>query len=133
MVYTRLFYFGITVKIADLPSVISWVQSPTSTICRDRHWKKQMAVQTPGSAIVPKNGENLKILIEIFRLKYKVSNVILAFLDHLKPKTFFVGQPWWPTSSAPSFQNFWIRPWHHLFTSLSCTRFISVLKFRRLH
>ena len=29
--------------------------------------------------------------------KALVSNVILAFLDHLKPKIFFVGQPWWPT------------------------------------
>ena len=29
--------------------------------------------------------------------KALVSNVILAFLGHLKPKIFFVGQPWWPT------------------------------------
>ena len=29
---------------------------------------------------------------------------ILAFLDHLKPKIFFVGQPWWPTLSAPFFK-----------------------------
>ena len=29
--------------------------------------------------------------------KLIVSNVILAFLDHLKPKIFFVRQPWWPT------------------------------------
>ena len=47
--------------------------------------------------IIYKNGENLKILIEIFRQKLIVSNVILAFLDHLKPKIFFVGQPSWPT------------------------------------
>ena len=41
--------------------------------------------------IVYKNGENLKILIEIFCQKLVVSNVILAFLDHLKPKIFFIG------------------------------------------
>ena len=46
---------------------------------------------------VHKNGENLKMLIEIFCPKLIVSNVILAFLDHLKPKIFFVGQPWKPT------------------------------------
>ena len=43
--------------------------------------------------VVYKNGENLKILIEIFCQKLIVSNVILAFLNHLKPKIFFVGQP----------------------------------------
>ena len=42
--------------------------------------------------------------------KALVSNVILAFLGHLKPKIFFVGQPWWKTESAPPFQNLWIRP-----------------------
>ena len=42
--------------------------------------------------IVYKNGENLKMLIEIFCQKSIVSNVILAFLDHLKPKIFFVGR-----------------------------------------
>ena len=46
---------------------------------------------------VYKNGENLKILIEIFCQKPIVSNVILAFLDHLKPKIFFIGQSWWLT------------------------------------
>ena len=44
-----------------------------------------------------KNGENLKILIEIFCQKLIVFNVIPAFLDHLKPKMFFTSQPWWPT------------------------------------
>ena len=39
--------------------------------------------------IVYKNGENLKILIEIFCQKLIVSNVILAFLNHLKPKLKF--------------------------------------------
>ena len=46
--------------------------------------------------IVYKNGENLKMLIEIFCQKLIVSNVILAFLDQLKPRIFFFGQPWWP-------------------------------------
>ena len=59
--------------------------------------------------IVYKNGENLKILIEIFCQKLLVFSVILAFLNHLKPKSFFVGQPWWPTQSALPFQNLWIR------------------------
>ena len=47
--------------------------------------------------IVYKNKENLKILIEIFCQKLMVSNVVLVFLDHVKPKTFFFGQPWWQT------------------------------------
>ena len=51
------------------------------------------------------NGENLKMLIEIFRQKLIVSSIILAFLDHLKPKIFFVSQPCWPTLSATLFQN----------------------------
>ena len=37
------------------------------------------------------NFENLKIMIEIFCPK-----LILAFLDYLKPKIFFVSQLWWP-------------------------------------
>ena len=41
-----------------------------------------------------------------------VSNIISAFLDHLKPRIFFVDQPWWPTESAPFFKNPWIRPWN---------------------
>ena len=40
-----------------------------------------------------KNGEKLKMLIEIFRQKLIASNVILAFLDHLKTAIFFVSQP----------------------------------------
>ena len=44
-----------------------------------------------------KNGENLKMLIEIIFQKHVVSNVILAFLDHLKPNIFFLGQPWCPS------------------------------------
>ena len=47
--------------------------------------------------IMYKNGETLKMLMEMFCQKLIVSNVILAILDHLKPKIFFVGQPWWPT------------------------------------
>ena len=50
--------------------------------------------------IVYKNGENLKMLIEIFCQKLIVSNVILAFLDYLKSKIFFVGQSCRPTLSA---------------------------------
>ena len=47
--------------------------------------------------IVYENGEYLKMLKEIFCQKPVVSNVILAFLDYMKTKIFFVGQPWWPT------------------------------------
>ena len=47
--------------------------------------------------IVYKNEKNLKMLTEIFCRKLTVSNVILAFLDHLKPKVFFVDQLRWPT------------------------------------
>ena len=43
------------------------------------HWQAFIAYQT---------GENLKTLIEIFCQKLIVSNVILAFLDHLKRKIF---------------------------------------------
>ena len=46
---------------------------------------------------VYQNGENLKMLIEIFCQEPIVSNVILAFLDYLEPENFFVGPPWWPT------------------------------------
>ena len=41
--------------------------------------------------IVYENGKKLKILIEILRLKLIVSNVILAFSDHLKAEIFFGG------------------------------------------
>ena len=61
--------------------------------------------------VVNKNGENLKMLIEIFCQKLTVSNVILAFFDILKPNIFFVDQLWWPTYSANPFQNLWIRSW----------------------
>ena len=61
--------------------------------------------------IVYKNGENLKILIEIFCQKLTVSNVILAFLDHLKRKFFLSGNhgsqhrafPCFPPPFSPSF------------------------------
>ena len=58
-----------------------------------------------------KNGENLKILIKVFCHKLIVSGVILAFLDHVKAKIFFVIQPWWLIYSTPppSFENLWIR------------------------
>ena len=61
--------------------------------------------------IVYKYGENLKMLINIFCPNFVVSNVILAFLDYLEPKIFFITQPWWPTQSATPFQNPWIYPW----------------------
>ena len=40
--------------------------------------------------IVHKNEENLKMLIEIFYQKLFVSNVILAFLDRLKPTVLLI-------------------------------------------
>ena len=57
-----------------------------------------------------KNGENLKIPLEIFCSKLYVSNIISAFLGHLKPKIFFAGQQCLPTLST-RFQNLWIRPY----------------------
>ena len=39
---------------------------------------------------IDKNGENLKILMEIFCQKLIVSTVISAFLDHLKTKIFLL-------------------------------------------
>ena len=38
--------------------------------------------------------EKLEKLKEIFRQKLIVYNTILAFLGHLKPTIFFIGQPW---------------------------------------
>ena len=43
------------------------------------------------AVIAYKNGEHLKILIEIFRRKLIVFCDILTFLDHLKRKIFIVG------------------------------------------
>ena len=43
------------------------------------------------------NIQNLKMIIEISCQKLIVSNVILFFLDHLKPNIFFFDQPWWLT------------------------------------
>ena len=65
--------------------------------------------------IVYKNGENLKMLIEIFYQKLIVSNLILAFLDHLKPKIFFFGRHRAPplfeifgsAFAISSFSSFW--------------------------
>ena len=53
--------------------------------------------------IICKNRQSLKMLVEVIRQKI-VSNVILAFLHYLKPRIFFVGQPWWPAESAPFFK-----------------------------
>ena len=47
--------------------------------------------------VVYKNGENFKILKKIFFQKLVVYNVVLAFLDQLKPRIFSIDQPWWPT------------------------------------
>ena len=41
------------------------------------------------------------MLIEIFCQRLVDSNVILAFLDHLKPKSFFVGQQVADTERQP--------------------------------
>ena len=51
-----------------------------------------------------------KILIEILRQKFIVSNVILAFLDHLKPKIFFFQLTMMADIERPPFQNLWICP-----------------------
>ena len=56
------------------------------------------------ASIAYKNRENLKMLIEIFLPKRIVSNVILTFLDHLKPKIFFVDQTWWSAKNATLFK-----------------------------
>ena len=50
------------------------------------------------------------MLIEMIFEKLIVANVILAFLDHPKRKTFFVGQTRQPPQSATPFQNLCIRP-----------------------
>ena len=63
--------------------------------------------------VLYKNVENLKVLIKIFRQKLLVSSVILAFLDHLKLKFFFLGHSVANIECpppSPSFQNLWIRP-----------------------
>ena len=44
------------------------------------------------------------MLIEIFCRKLIVSDVVLVFLDHLKPKIFFSGQPQRSIQSATPFQ-----------------------------
>ena len=69
---------------------------------------------------VYKDGENLKMLIEMFRQKLVVSNVILAFLDHLKWKFSLSanhgGQHWAPplfkiSGSAPAKHSVWSNKW----------------------
>ena len=66
--------------------------------------------------IVYKKGENLKVLIEIFCQKNIVSNGILAFLDHLKPKIFFTVVSW---------TMFWI------FSSIKTTTFRMSIQLKR--
>ena len=55
-----------------------------------------------------KNGENLKMLIEIFCRKLVVSHVILIFLDHLEPKIFLADIERHPFSKSlePVLNNF---------------------------
>ena len=55
--------------------------------------------------------ENVSMYQEVIRQKI-VSNIILAFIDLMKPRIFFVDQPWWSTESAFFFKNLWIRPWN---------------------
>ena len=74
--YISVFFSFLTNVFANIESFIRF------------HWK---------AFIVYKNGENLKTLKEIFCQKLIVSNVILAFLDHLEPKIFFIRQLLWPT------------------------------------
>ena len=54
------------------------------------------------------------MLVEIFCQKRMVSDVISAFLDNLKPKMFFIGQPWWPTqeniNESLDMGNAWVFP-----------------------
>ena len=50
-IVTKIFSFKITVRMADLTSIISRVWSPTCTICCEYHQEKQMVVQTPGLGI----------------------------------------------------------------------------------
>ena len=71
-----------------------------------------------------KNGETLKMLMEMFCQKLIVSNVILAILDHLKPNIFFVGQPWLVDIECHPFSK-------SLYPTLSriCVRVDSVLEF----
>ena len=66
-------------------------------------------------------------MIEIFCQIFIVSNVISAFLDNLKPKFFFTGQLWWPTSSAPLFKIPGFAPAKIIFS------FVSTAVFSFLH
>ena len=65
---------------------------PYQSVCK--FWKTDKISLASFHCI--QNGENLRTLIEMFRRKLTASKVILAFVDHLKPNNFFVGQPWWP-------------------------------------
>ena len=60
--------------------------------------------------IICKNGQSSKMLIEVILQKRIVSNFILALLEHMKPRIFFVSQPWWLVEGATHFQNLWIHP-----------------------
>ena len=55
----------------------------------------------------------------MFSQKLIVSNVILAFLNHLKCEILFIDHPWRPTYSALPFQHLWIHPWASSYPSQS--------------
>ena len=66
--------------------------------------------------IIYENGENLKILIEIFREKLIISNVILTAWNL---KFFFCSPTMMAGIERPPFVNLWIRPWLILKTPLN--------------
>ena len=66
--------------------------------------------------IIYENGENLKILTEIFREKLIVSNVILTSWNL---KFFFCSLTMMAGIEHPPFVNLWIRPWLILKTPIN--------------
>ena len=70
---------------------------------------------------------------EVIRQKI-VSNINLPFKNHLKPRIFFVDQPWWPTESAFFFKNLWIRRWNAYtsFPQFFCFAFYLLIKPQNL-
>ena len=78
--FFQFFFFSLTA------SEVFWL-FPYQSICK-------FLIISLSSSFEYKNGENLKMLTEIFCQKLIVSNVILVFPDHLKPKIFYVGLPW---------------------------------------
>ena len=63
-----------------------------------------------GQALIAyNNGQNLELLIETIRQKLLVLNVILAFLDHLKPEICSSANHGGQHLASCAFQNLWIR------------------------